>query len=123
MEVNSECLGMGGWPHFGHAGSGQVSSVAGPALDSVAALVQLPEASLGIPAAPLLQQALHPLAQRGLSTPLAPPGVTAVSWYPARLLEGMGVSIIRGPCGPEPLGWDFFRVPAPPSRQTTSPPA
>lgn len=55
MEVNSECLGMGGWPHFGDAGSGQVSSVAGPALDSVAASVQLPGASLGIPAALLLQ--------------------------------------------------------------------
>lgn len=81
-----------GWPHFGDAGSGQVSSVAGPALDSVAASVQLPGASLGIHAAPLLQQGLHPLAQRGLSTPLAPPKVTAVAWYPARLQEGMGGS-------------------------------
>lgn len=79
MEVNSESLGMRGWPHFGDTGSGQVSSVTGPALDSVAASVQLPGASLGIPAAPLLQQALHTLAQRGLSTLLAPPRVTAVA--------------------------------------------
>lgn len=41
----------GGMAHFGEADSRQVSSVGGPASASVAGLVQLPGASLGISAA------------------------------------------------------------------------
>lgn len=124
MKINTECLAMGGWPHFREAGSGQVSSVAGPNLDSVAALVQLPGASLGIPAASDFSRHCIPHAQRGLSVLLPSPRVTAAAWYPARLLEGMGGSQLYViPVQLSLWGGVFSGFLPLLQRQTTSPPA